>query len=119
MVLRFKEVSYRYPAVEPWTLQELNLDISQGESVLLAGASGSGKSTFCRACTGIIPHFHGGELIGQVFLDGLNTREHPVYQLFRLAGLVFQNSDAQLFNQTVEAELAYGLESLGLPPPEI
>ena len=119
MVLHFEDVSYRYPAVEPWTLQELNLDISQGESVLLAGASGSGKSTFCRTCTGLIPHFHGGELIGQIFLDGLNTREHPVYQLFSLAGLVFQNSDAQLFNQTVEAELAYGLESLGLSTSEI
>ncbi|OGP90155.1 MAG: hypothetical protein A2156_12420 [Deltaproteobacteria bacterium RBG_16_48_10] len=119
MILRFEGVSYRYPTVEPWTLREINLNISQGQSVLLAGASGSGKSTFCRTCTGLIPHFHEGELIGQVFLDGLDTRQHPVHRLFCHAGLVFQNPDAQLFNQTVQAELAYGLESLGLAPPEI
>ena len=52
-------------------------------------------------------------------MDGLDTRQHPVYRLFSHAGLVFQNPDAQLFNQTVEAELAYGLESLGLAPAEI
>jgi energy-coupling factor transport system ATP-binding protein len=118
-ILRFEDVSYRYPAVEPWTLRELHLDISQGRNVLLAGASGSGKSTFCRASTGLIPHFHGGELTGRVLLDGLDTRQHPVYRLFTHAGLVFQNPDAQLFNQTVEAELAYGLESLGLSNTEI
>ena len=118
-ILRFEDVSYRYPAVEPWTLRGLHLDISQGQTVLLAGASGSGKSTFCRASTGLIPHFHGGELVGQVFLDGLDTRQHPVYRLFSHAGLVFQNQDAQLFNQTVEAELAYGLESLGFSRAEI
>ncbi len=119
MILRFEGVSYRYPTVEPWTLRELNLDISEGQGVLLAGSSGSGKSTFCRTCTGLIPHFHGGELIGRVFLGGLDTRQHPVYQLFSYAGLVFQNPDAQLFNPTVEAELAYGLESLGLSAAEI
>ena len=119
MILRFEEVSYRYPAAETWTLQEVNLNIAQGQGVLLAGASGSGKSTFCRASIGLIPNFHGGEFIGRVFVDGLDTRQHPVYRLFSHAGLVFQNPDAQLFNQTVEAELTYGLESLGLAPAEI
>jgi energy-coupling factor transporter ATP-binding protein EcfA2 len=119
IILHFENVSYRYPDVKVWTLRELSLNILQGQSVLLAGASGSGKSTFCRICTGLIPHFHGGELIGQVFVDGLDTRQYPVSRLFSHAGLVFQNPDAQLFNQTVEAELAYGLESLGLAPAEI
>ncbi|HSB03715.1 MAG TPA: ABC transporter ATP-binding protein [Thermodesulfobacteriota bacterium] len=119
MILRFEGVSYRYPAAEAWTLQELTLNIYQGQGVLLAGSSGSGKSTFCRACIGLIPNFHGGEFIGQVFTDGLDTRQHPVYRLFSHAGLVFQNPDAQLFNQTVEAELAYGLESVGLASAEI
>jgi energy-coupling factor transport system ATP-binding protein len=118
-ILRIEGVSYRYPHVDSWTLRNLNLTVSQRQGILLAGASGSGKSTFCRACIGLIPHFHGGELVGQVRVDGLDTRQHPVYQLFGHAGLVFQNPDAQLFNQTVEAELAYGLESLGLAPSEI
>ena len=119
MILRFENVSYRYPNADVWTLKELTLGIAPGERVLLAGASGSGKSTFCRSATGLIPHFHSGELRGRVIVDGLETRAHPVYQLFGHAGLVFQNPDAQLFNQTVEAELAYGLESLGLASAEI
>ncbi len=119
MILQFDGVSYRYSSVTDWVLQGLNLSVSCGESVLVAGASGSGKSTFCRASTGLVPHFHGGELIGRVLVDGLDTRQYPVNRLFGHAGLVFQNADAQLFNQTVEAELAYGMESLGLDSAEI
>jgi energy-coupling factor transporter ATP-binding protein EcfA2 len=119
MILRFEGVSYRYPGGDAWVLNGLDLSIDPGESVLVAGASGSGKSTLCRACIGLIPHFHHGEWVGGVFVDGLDTREHSVYELFRHAGLVFQNTDAQLFNQTVESELTYGLESLGLAPHEI
>jgi len=119
MVLHFKDVSYRYPDRDDWTLKKIDWAISQNQSVLLAGASGSGKSTLCRAVIGLIPHFHGGELVGHIHVNGLNTKEHPVYRLFSHAGLVFQNTDAQLFNQTVEAELVYGLESLGLSSAEI
>jgi energy-coupling factor transport system ATP-binding protein len=119
MILRFEGVSYRYPVAESWALNGLDLALRPGESVLIAGASGGGKSTFCRACIGLIPHFHHGEWIGKVFVDGLDTIQHPVYELFRHAGLVFQNTDAQLFNQTVESELTYGLESLGLARGEI
>jgi energy-coupling factor transporter ATP-binding protein EcfA2 len=119
MILRFEDVSYRYPGAESRALNGLDLTLDAGESVLIAGASGGGKSTFCRACIGLVPHFHHGEWIGKVFVDGLDTTQHPVYELFRHAGLVFQNTDAQLFNQTVESELTYGLESLGLTHGEI
>jgi energy-coupling factor transport system ATP-binding protein len=119
MILRFEGVSYRYPGAESWALNGLDLIIHPGETVLIAGASGSGKSTLCRACIGLVPHLHHGEWIGKVFVDGLDTSQHPVYELFRHAGLVFQNTDAQLFNQTVESELTYGLESLGLVHDEI
>jgi energy-coupling factor transport system ATP-binding protein len=119
MILRFEGVSYRYPSTESWALNGLDLSIQPGERVLIAGASGSGKSTLCRACIGLVPHFHHGEWIGKVFVDELDTSKHPVHELFRHAGLVFQNTDAQLFNQTVESELIYGLESLGLAPDEI
>jgi energy-coupling factor transport system ATP-binding protein len=119
MTLRFENVSYRYPHTGVWTLKDLNLTIRPGERVLLAGASGSGKSTFCRSATGLIPHFHAGELLGRIFADGLDTQAHPVHQLFTHAGLVFQNPDAQLFNTTVESELTYGLESSGLDSAEI
>ncbi len=114
MILRFEGVSYRYPDAASWALRDLDLTLRSGESLLIAGASGSGKSTLCRACIGLVPHFHQGEWMGKVFVDGLDTSQHPVHELFRHAGLVFQNTDAQLFNRTVEAELTYGLESLGL-----
>ncbi len=119
MILRFEGVSYYYPGLNAPALDGLDLTVQPGESVLVAGASGSGKSTFCRASIGLVPHFHHGKLTGKVFVDGLDTVKYPVHELFRHAGLVFQNPDAQLFNQTVEAELVYGLESLGMSPSEI
>ena len=119
MILRFEGVTYSYPGIKTPALDGLDLTIHPGESVLVAGASGSGKSTFCRACIGLIPHFHHGRLFGKVLVDGLDTAKHPVHELFRHAGFVFQNPDAQLFNQTVEAEMVYGLESLGIGSSEI
>jgi len=119
MVLRFEHVSFRYSGIAEWGLRELDLAVHPGEMVLVAGASGSGKSTLCRAAIGLIPHFHRGSWEGRVWVDGLDTRDHPVHRLFGHVGLTFQNPDAQIFNQTVEAELAYGLESLGLVSDEI
>jgi energy-coupling factor transporter ATP-binding protein EcfA2 len=102
-----------------WALSEVNLTVAEGEYLLIAGASGSGKSTFCRLATGLAPHFHGGNLKGRVLVDSLDTRVVPVSRLFGHVGLVFQNTDAQLFNRTVEEELRFGLEGLGLEPGEI
>ena len=67
----------------------------------------------------LIPHFFGGSLQGLVLVDGLNTREHATADLFPRVGLVLQNPDAQLFSSTVADESAFGLESLGLPAPQI
>lgn len=119
MILRFEGVTYFYPGLRTPALDGFDLTVSPGESVLVAGTSGSGKSTFCRASIGLVPHFHHGTLTGRVWVDGLDTVKYPVHELFRHAGLVFQNPDAQLFNQTVEAELVYGLESMGMEPSEI
>jgi energy-coupling factor transporter ATP-binding protein EcfA2 len=119
LVLSFENVSYRYDGLEDWALSEVNLTVSEGEYLLVAGASGSGKSTFCRLATGLAPHFHGGDLKGRVLVGGRDTRDVPVSRLFGQVGLVFQNTEAQLFNRTVEGELEFGLEGLGLEPGEI
>jgi len=119
MILRFEGVTYYYPGLNTPSLDGLELIVQPGESLLVAGASGSGKSTFCRASIGLIPHFHHGKLTGKVFVDGLDTTKYSVHELFCHAGLVFQNPDAQLFNQTVESEIVYGLESLGIESSEI
>ncbi|MEJ2041626.1 MAG: ABC transporter ATP-binding protein, partial [Desulfosarcinaceae bacterium] len=115
--LRLDQVSYSYPVKEKSdTLDRIDLDIRAGEYLLISGASGSGKSTLARTFNGLIPHFYGGRLRGRVTVDGRATSEQSVADLFDRVGLVFQNPRAQLFNRTVTRELAFGLESLGLPP---
>jgi energy-coupling factor transporter ATP-binding protein EcfA2 len=119
-MIQIDHVYYRYTTTGPrWALEDINLQVEPGEYVLLSGASGSGKSSLCRTFNGLIPHFYGGMLEGRVWAAGLDVGAHPVSELFAHVGLIFQNPEAQLFNGTVERELAFGLESLGLPRREI
>lgn len=119
-VIQIRGLRYRYSGARAnWILEDLDLDVEAGEYLLVCGPTGSGKSTLCRTFNGLIPHFHGGQMEGIVKLGGLDTREHPVSELFSQVALVFQNAEAQLFTTTVDSELAYGLESLGLPAGEI
>jgi len=123
-MLRIEGLSFRYhegtlrqgPGL---ALRDIDLLVPQGQYVILCGPSGAGKSTLCRALNGLVPHFHPGKFTGQVRVDGLDTRDHPVYMLSQHVGMVFQNPEAQLFNSTVEREIRFGLESAGLPPQEI
>lgn len=96
-------------------LRDVSLEVGRAEYVLLAGPSGSGKSTLCRTFNGLIPHFYGGSLSGEVVVDGLSVAAQSVAALFDRVGMVFQNPEAQLFNRTVRREIAFGLESQGLP----
>lgn len=98
-----------------WVLKGIDLVIRPDEYLLVAGASGSGKSTLCRTFNGLIPHFYGGALAGRVTVGGRDAASLSVGGLFGAVGMVFQNPEAQLFNRTVEGEIAFGLESLGLP----
>jgi energy-coupling factor transporter ATP-binding protein EcfA2 len=119
-LVRVRDVHYRYGSSAPgWVLDGINLKVQHGEYLLLSGASGSGKSTLCRLFNGLIPHFYGGEITGDVVVAGLNTGTHPVAELFAHVSMVFQSPGSQLFNATVARELAFGLESLGLPRAEI
>ena len=118
--LETENLRYAYHKQHPqWVLNDIDLSILHDEFLLVCGASGSGKSTLCRTFNGLIPHFYGGELLGDVRIDGLSTRNHSVGSLFRQVGMVFQNPETQLFNSTVQREIAFGLESLGLPREEI
>jgi energy-coupling factor transporter ATP-binding protein EcfA2 len=119
-MIEIDHIHYRYTSAGPsWVLEDLSLHIEPGEYVLICGASGSGKSTLCRTFNGLIPHFYGGVLEGKVWVAGLDTGMHPVSELFSHVAMIFQNPEAQLFNSSVERELAFGLESLGLPRDEI
>jgi energy-coupling factor transporter ATP-binding protein EcfA2 len=112
-VLRFDGVSYRYPHASEPALRDVCLDVADGEFVVVAGLSASGKSTFLRAACGLVPHFHGGEFAGRVVTGGLDTRQHGPAALAAVAGTLFQDPETQVVLATVRAELALPLENRG------
>ena len=123
-MIQVEGLSFRYRGGPPLrggvpALRSITLTVPQGQYLLLCGPSGAGKSTLCRALNGLVPHFHPGEFAGRVRVEGLDTRDHPVHALFQHVGLVLQNPEAQLFSSTVEREIGFGLESMGLAPQEI
>lgn len=115
-MIRFENVSVTYDDGAAPTLSGLDLTVPEGELVLLVGPSGVGKSTLLGTVSGLVPHFTGGTLRGRVTVDGRDTRTHPPRELADLVGTVGQDPQAHFVTDTVEDELAYGMESLGLAP---
>ncbi|WP_405688211.1 ABC transporter ATP-binding protein [Streptomyces sp. NBC_00057] len=115
-MIRFEHVSVQYEGTERPTLCGVDLTIPEGELVLLVGPSGVGKSTLLGAVSGLVPHFTGGTLSGRVTVDGRDTRTHKPRELADLVGTVGQDPLSHFVTDTVEDELAYGMESLGLAP---
>ncbi|MDT9693084.1 ATP-binding cassette domain-containing protein [Streptomyces sp. P9(2023)] len=115
-MIRFENVSVRYGDGAAPTLQGIDLTIPEGELVLLVGPSGVGKSTLLGAVSGLVPHFTGGTLTGRVTVAGRDTRTHKPRELADVVGTVGQDPLAHFVTDTVEDELAYGMESLGLAP---
>lgn len=115
-MIRFEQVSVRYDGAERPTLSGVDLTIPEGELVLAVGPSGVGKSTLLGAVSGLVPHFTGGVLSGRVVVAGRDTSTHKPRELADLVGTVGQDPLAHFVTDTVEDELAYGMESLGLAP---
>ncbi|MCD6480424.1 ABC transporter ATP-binding protein, partial [Candidatus Bathyarchaeota archaeon] len=118
-IVEVEGVTYTYPNAEEPALRGVTLTVDEGEFILLTGPSGCGKTTLCRCLNGLIPHFYSGEMEGEVRVLGLSTREHPPSELARYVGLIFQNPDNQIFSLTVEKEVAFGLENLGVERVEM
>ena len=115
-MITFEQVSVCYPDAVAPALAEVDLHIPEGELCLLVGPSGSGKSTLLGAVSGLVPHFTGGVLRGRVTVAGRDTRTHKPRDLADVVGSVGQDPQAHFVTDTVEDELAYGMESLGVPP---
>ncbi|KGN37996.1 cobalt ABC transporter ATP-binding protein [Knoellia aerolata DSM 18566] len=113
-MVQLDRVSVTFDGAPGPTLRDVSLRIDEGELVLVVGRTGSGKSTLLGTITGHVPHFTGGTLAGHVRLLGRDTREHRPRDLADLVGVVGQDPLAGFVTDTVEEELAYGMEQLGL-----
>jgi energy-coupling factor transport system ATP-binding protein len=115
-VIAFEDVSVTYPGSSSAVLRRVDLVVPAGELCLVVGPTGSGKSTLLKAVNGLVPHFTGGLLRGRVCVDGRDTRTHKPRDLADVVGFVGQEPLAGFVTDSVEDELAYGMESLGLAP---
>jgi len=115
-MIRFDDVTITYPEALKPALSNVSLTIEEGELALLVGRTGCGKSTLLRAVNGLVPHFTGGLLTGSVTVDGRDTRTHPPRELADIVGMVPQDPMSGFVTDTVEEELAYGMEALGIAP---
>ena len=114
-----RNLTYQYPGMDMPILREIDLQLAQGEFIVITGASGSGKTTLLRCCNGLIPYFYGGMLSGGLIVNGRNVYETPTRELATEVGFVFQSPENQLISATVEREIAFGLENLMNPPERI
>ena len=119
-----EQVRFAYPplspdAAAPWVIDGLDLRVRQGEWLAVMGANDAGKTTLCLLLAGLAPYLTGGETRGRIRIADRDTSEYPPPALADIVGFVFQEPEMQLFNPTVESEIAWGLENLGLPVPEI
>jgi energy-coupling factor transport system ATP-binding protein len=113
-MIKFSHVSLIYPNSTTTVLEDLNLTIAEGELVLVIGSTGSGKSSLLRLINGLVPHHTGGILAGDVSVDGVSTQMTKPGGMAHLIGIVGQNPANGFVADTVEEELAFGLETLNL-----
>ncbi|NMA15065.1 MAG: ABC transporter ATP-binding protein, partial [Clostridia bacterium] len=112
-VIKIENLNYRYPETETPALKNIDLEILEGQFVLLVGGSGCGKSTLLRALAGLVPDFYGGKLEGKIYFDRQEMRKIDRQQFVQKVGMVFQDPESQLVMTDVEMEVVFGLENAG------
>lgn len=119
--VNLQNVTYKYPLTQSPALQDINLQINEGEFLAVVGPNGAGKSTLCYALAGFVPHFFKGEFTGSIAVDGKKSSEATLDEWVMNVGLAFQNPFNQISGAkfTVFEELAFGLENIGVPREEI
>ena len=116
MKIEWRDLGFRYDGADRPTLEGVDLAVAEAELVLVAGRTGSGKTTLLRTVNGLVPHFSGGRLSGDVLVDGRSIRGRHPRELADLVGFVGQDPLSTFVTDVVEDELAYGMEQLGLEP---
>lgn len=124
--IRIEKLSFRYPPFDPnqpdtdaWALEEIELSVAPGEFLGVTGTTSSGKSTLCLALNGLVPQQTSGTIRGDVWVGDVNTKRALVAEISTRVGLVFQDPEANFLGLSVEDELAFGPENLGIDPVEI
>ena len=118
-LISWRNFSYTYPEAAAPVLRELTLALPAGSCTLVMGPSGAGKSTLLRTLNGLVPHFSGGTLAGQVRVAGRDPVSLGPQRMSRMVGFVFQDPEAQFITEVVEDEIALGLENAALPRAEM
>ena len=113
-----RNLSFTYAGASTPSMESISLSVEKVEFVILTGPSGCGKTTFCRCLNGLIPNFYSGELRGELSVDDVNVADRSTAELSKHIGFVFQNPENQLFSLSVERDVAFGLENLGIPREE-
>ena len=113
-MIRFEHVTFTYDEAAAPVLVDVDLTVDEGELCVVVGRTGVGKSTLLRLVNGLVPHFSGGRLEGSVRVAGRSTADHHPRDLADLVGFVVQDPGAGFVAGTVEEELAYSMESLGI-----
>lgn len=115
-MIKFENVTLIYPYVQRTIFENLSFEVPEGEFVLVMGDTGAGKSTLLKLMNGLVPHHTGGIFSGKITIDGRDTAIHKPRELVDLIAIVGQNPALGFVTDTVEEELVFGMESLGITP---
>jgi energy-coupling factor transporter ATP-binding protein EcfA2 len=117
--LTVENLSFRYRDRNELAIQALSFSVTRGEILLVSGSSGCGKTTLIRCVNGLIPRSYKGERTGRILLHGQESTDWPLSKVSQQVGTVLQDPERQILGTKVLNEVAFGLENLGMPRPEI
>lgn len=120
-MIRIDHVTFSYgeESESAGGVQDINLNIEDGQFIVLCGESGCGKTTITRLINGLIPHYYEGKMSGNVWVNKAKISEQPLYDTAKTVGSVFQNPRSQFFNVDTTSEITFGCENLGQPERSI